>query len=230
MRRTRIHVAALAAAAALATIFPAPSIGFAECSPERLVKIVFQVTTPGVDPNSFLAKPKTLYRYGVRYARLEEPPDPETKQHRLFVVNEPDVYMVNLLDRTGRHVVDPGPSFKFFGPVLGLITLPFPLGELEFGCEMAFMKERATEPPKRVGRDGADLDQRTFASGSRRVDLFVRPGESKPWALESWEDGKITYAVRYLEYVESNSPDLRLFERPRGIAYAEGPPQEGNRR
>ena len=46
---------------------------------------------------SFATKPKTMYRAGNGHCRTEESPDIEQGLHGLMIVNEPDVWMLNLL-------------------------------------------------------------------------------------------------------------------------------------
>ncbi len=57
---------------ALCLLFPASAPALAGCAPEKMVKIVLRDATPGVDPDSFAAKPKTIYRLGSKYTRTEE--------------------------------------------------------------------------------------------------------------------------------------------------------------
>src|SRR6266487_825791 len=119
-------------------VLPASVAWAAECAPEKMVRIVTRDATPGIDPQSFPALPKTLYRLGNGRGRVEEMPDASRGVHGLIVVNEPDAWIVNLHDKSGRHVVDPGPGLIFRAPILdGGGELPAPLRELEFGCELA---------------------------------------------------------------------------------------------
>src|SRR5215813_14036174 len=97
---------------------PASLASAAECAPEKMVRIVTRDATPGIDPQSFPALPKTLYRLGNGRGRVEEMPDPARSVHGLIVVNEPDGWIVNLHDKTGRHLVDPGSSLIFRAPIL----------------------------------------------------------------------------------------------------------------
>src|SRR5712692_8492024 len=98
-------------------VLPASVAWAAECAPEKMVRIVTRDATPGIDPQSFAALPKTLYRVGNARGRVEEMPDAARGVHGLIVVNEPDGWIVNLHDKSGRHVVDPGPSLIFRAPI-----------------------------------------------------------------------------------------------------------------
>ena len=91
----------------------------ADCVPEKMVKVVFREVTPGIDRGSFAAKPKTLYRLGSKYGRTEEALDSALKIHGLIIVDEPDVWMINLVTRTGQHIVDTGEPYHFHAPIVG---------------------------------------------------------------------------------------------------------------
>lgn len=79
----------------------------------KMMKIVTRDTSPGTPAASFGAKPKTLYRMGETYGRSEEMPDPPERIHGLMVIAEPKVWMINLWDKTGRLIIDPGPTYVF---------------------------------------------------------------------------------------------------------------------
>jgi hypothetical protein len=106
-----------------------------------VLKIVTAADFPDAPASAFASLPRTLYRLGERYARLEEALDKERNLHLLVVVNEPDVWMVNLADRTGRHAVDDGPP-KFHAPIVDNFASKF-WRQFEFGCEEPFMKRSA---------------------------------------------------------------------------------------
>lgn len=114
-----------------------PSVAGAVSAPEKMIRIVAREVSPGVAAESFRAQPKTLYRLGTRYGRVEELPNPASGLHLLAVMNEPDVWMVNRRDGTGRHIIDPDPSFHVGAPVFEWPGLPATLADLEHGCERA---------------------------------------------------------------------------------------------
>ena len=83
-----------------------------------MTKIVSRIISDSVPEGSFASKPKTLYRAGNKYSRTEEELDVENNLHALLIVNEPDTWMINLADKTARHIVDPGPTFNFRAPIV----------------------------------------------------------------------------------------------------------------
>ena len=82
---------------------------------QEVPKTMTKITTKVVEPkptSSFLAQGKTMWRAGTKYARIEEAPDTANGIHGLLIVNEPDAWMINLFEKSGRHMVDPGPTFQ----------------------------------------------------------------------------------------------------------------------
>jgi hypothetical protein len=200
---------------------PAPAAWAAACAPEKMVRIVSRDATPGIDPQSFPGLPKTLYRIGNGRGRVEEVPDPARGVHGLIVVNEPDGWIVNLHDRTGRHVVDPGPSLVFRAPILDGGELPAPLRELEFGCELAFVQAHAPKPVERVDAGGGVmLDKHRLTRGAHRVEILVKVRDRMVHAVAHYKGGTVVRVVRYVEYQTGLAPDARLFSRPDGIQFA----------
>jgi hypothetical protein len=207
-------------------VLPASVAWAAECAPEKMVRIVARDVTPGIDPQSFAALPKTLYRLGNARGRVEEMPDAARGVHGLVVVNEPDGWIVNLHDKSGRHVVDPGPSPIFRAPILDGGELPPPLRELEFGCELAFVQAYAPKPDGRVDAGGGlILDQHQVTRGAHRVAILVLPKDRVIYSVSHYKDGQVVRVVRYVAYQPGLALDTRLFSRPDGIRFAEPPPR-----
>src|SRR5438045_7621317 len=69
---------------------------FAEPTKPKVIKIVSRFISSEIPPNSFAAKPKTIYIAGDSYSRVEEEPDREHGIHGLIIVSEPDSWMINL--------------------------------------------------------------------------------------------------------------------------------------
>lgn len=209
--------------AILIVLIPSSIAFAADCAPEKMVRIVFREATPGIDPRSFAAQPKTLYRLGLTQGRLEEVPDRERRIHGLIVVNERDVWIVNRFDRSGQHVVDPGPTFALRAPVLGGEDVPPPLLELEFGCELAFIEARA---PKAGGQldlgGGVVLDQHRYTHGDHGVAVLVRPEDRRVFGVAYYQRGALRRLILYVEYELGLEPNPALFARPEGIGFVEG--------
>lgn len=191
----------LATAAVIAFVQPA----VADCPEGKMLYMKTVAEGPNVPPDSFAAKPRVLYLLGTRYSRAEELPDPAHGLHLLLVVNEPDVWMANLADHTGNHVVDREPPLEVHTPVMTDINSSH-WKALEFGRELAFMKSVSAQ--KVDSPDGTSLYTHAFEGIT--VQLYTsKDGVPAKLALQRPDD-RLTF--NYLKY-ECRSPDLVLRER-----------------
>ncbi len=111
--------------------------------PTVMTKVEVVLEGPDIPAGSFATKPKVMYRAGSRYCRIEEAPDPDNGIHGLAIISEPDAWMVNLLNKTAKHMVDPGPTFSCRLPIF-----PDTDKNLEFGLELEYFKSRGATPQK----------------------------------------------------------------------------------
>jgi len=193
----------------------------ATCGPEHMVKVVIRNATPGLDPNSFAAQPKTFYRLGTKYGRIEEAPDREHGIHGLMVVSEPDLWMINLRSKTGQHFVDTGAPYHFHAPVLAGADDPEFVKAFEVGCELEYVKEKSSSPPRPVTMNGRTLESYVASEGEYQLVLVIDPATQKPFAATVKKGGKIVSFIRYLEYETELTPDLALFTPPSALTYTE---------
>ncbi|HEX8171400.1 MAG TPA: hypothetical protein VF824_12740 [Thermoanaerobaculia bacterium] len=189
---------------------------FADCAPQRTMKIVTAMERPGLAPDAYAAQPRTLYRLGTRYARLEEPENPAEHVHGLIIVSEPDIWMINLADLSGQHIVDPGPSIDFHAPVLDAVDSHF-WWQLEFGCEEAFMKAAGA----RVERNG-DTVRYTRAAEGATVQLVVANGAPQRIEIAT---SKGQYAIRYLTFEMLDDTSTERYRPPEQARIVEAPKQ-----
>jgi len=218
--RSRIALAVTAAAMMMqgAAAAAAP----AECAPAKMVRIVMQQTIPSPPAESFAGMSKTLYRQGAKLGRMEEKANPSTGVKSLIVVDAPDVWMVNLKDKTGRHMLDSSSSPRFRASILmGTDGLPDDLLAFEYGCEIAFMEAAGKIVQHRVQVGEEFFDKYTSESGRFEAALLVDAETGKPRAAGVYKDGELDYLVRYLEYDNALPLDKSLFEKPAGITFSE---------
>ena len=199
------------------------SSGYAQagCAPEQMVKVAIRDATPGLDRNSFAAQPKTFYRLGTKYGRVEEVPDREHGIHGLMVASEPDVWMINQITKTGQHIVDTGAPYHFHAPVLAVGDDPEFVKAFEFGCELEYLKQKSSGPPKSLNLNGRTLDSYVASEGEYKIVLVVDPATLKPFAATVHKGEKVIRYIRYLEYETGLKPDLALFAPPKGVQYTE---------
>ncbi len=199
-------------------VFFASSTVFADCFPERVLKIVTAAEYPDTPPDAFVAQPRMLYRLGERYGRIEEPYSPQDNVQHLVIISEPDLWMVNLVDMTGQHMVDPGPTFIFRAPVFDSLESAF-WRRFEFGCEEAFMKAAGARTEAMA--DGAV--KYTHVAEGTTVSLIVANG--KPQRVEVAKPNQ-KFAVRYVSFEVLSTTSTERFQRPDKVQFRETEPKK----
>ncbi len=63
--------------------------------PAFMTKMVVCLIGPGIKSGSFAALPRTMYRAGEHYARIEDPPHARQRVRKLIIIAEPDAYSVD---------------------------------------------------------------------------------------------------------------------------------------
>jgi hypothetical protein len=193
----------------------------------RMTRIVFRSMNPDPAPDSFGAQPKTLYRVGDKYWRIEDAPDPARGIHNLRITREPDAWVINLLDNTARHIIDPGPTFFARLPIISTLKpngQPDPNKEfqdLEFGNEVRFFRLHKARDLGLRKVEEKDCNALAIKSGAREVTLLLDPDTSKPVEMDVTKDGKPDFSIRYLSYETDLPFDPSLFEPPQGLKITE---------
>lgn len=111
--------------------------------PTKMTHLIVSMSGTGFPADSFAAKPKTMWRATNQYCRINEEPDPDQGIHGNTIINEPDVWMVNLISKSAQHIVDEGPTFDCKLPIFVLdeTMVKSKVAELEFGRELEFFKK-----------------------------------------------------------------------------------------
>ncbi len=220
------RVPGLLAASALSFLWAAPPAKFQP--PDSMTKMVVRLMGPGIKPNSFSALPKTIYRAGPHYARMEDPPDARQQIQKLMIIAEPHAYSINLIDKKGTHAVDQGNVNDLHLPVV----LPFDpkhqlgkLDRLEFGDEEDFFKDAGATPESGPTINAKPTDALRLKLPVGSALLVLRAGTHEPVFL-SWQMKEGTYKYEYIEY-EDMPFDPSLFTKPAGIIYKEMPTDKG---
>jgi len=186
--------------------------------PKTMTKVETFLQSPEIPAGSFATKPRVMYRAGSRYCRIEEAPDPEKGIHGLAITNEPDYWMVNLITKTAKHGVDPGPTFNCHLPIF-----PDTDRALEFGFETEYFKGKGAVPQKgpvlqtkETTLYKLDLGNSTFLAlftyGTPEHPMLVsrvRGDKSDMFWFSGWGDLKF---------------DPALFEKPTGVTIEEQKP------
>lgn len=208
---------AILSAALLCAAVPAEA---ATCAPAKLIHITVENVTPGILARSFAAQPKNYYRIGSDKMRIEEALDAANGIHGVVVVAEPNIWLANLYDGTGKHVVDPGPTFFARAPVFGTLSSAKLLG-LEFGCEGDFIAANAPKPIRVEQMGDSRFNVYRVEDGSDAVEILEQPDTGVPAFARYYHEGKLTTAVRYDLYSAGLTNDPSLFVPPPAVHYSE---------
>jgi hypothetical protein len=165
-----------------------------------LIKIVTSNTTPGIKPDSFASKPRTVYRSGNSLARVEEVDDPVDKVHMVVIRAHSEGWTIDLRNKVGRHSRGLPDIVRVpLAPIGGL-------GDLEFGHELEFMQTHKIE-----AKDGTYV----YSVDGYVVKLSLADG--KPEQFEASQDGKVVLRLHYDEYVTGLPDNPGLFVVPKDI-------------
>jgi hypothetical protein len=201
----------------------------ATCAPAKLERMVVANISPGIDAASFNAKPKTYYRIGSDKLRIEEALDAANGIHAVVVVSEPNIWMANLSDGTGKHIVDPGPTFFAKAPIVGVEGISSKLLGLEFGCEADYVAANAPTPVRseQVGNDRFDVYR--IEDGSDAVEILERPGSGIPSLVRYYHQNNLAMVLQYEAYETALPNDPALFTPPANIHYTDASSHLKNR-
>ncbi|HEX4227398.1 MAG TPA: hypothetical protein VHZ07_01925 [Bryobacteraceae bacterium] len=186
--------------------------------PETMTKAVVRLTGPGIKPGSPAALPKTIYRAGPHYARIEDPPNAREGIRKLTIIAEPDAYSINLIDRKGTHAIDrSGPDDVHlpvvFDPTRKLKTL----NHLEFGDELAFFEKAGAAKTSGPIVNNQSTAAYRLPEEQGSATLIVKSGSETPIRL-SWQTNDGTYTYEYFRY-EKLPFNAALFAKPSGVVY-----------
>lgn len=115
----------------------------AQLSDTSMIKITYRVVNDNLPGDSFYLTPRTLYRMGTRYGRLEEMYNPVTGIHMRVIIDEPHAWIVNLKTNTAKYLLDQGPTIEFHSPMFPSEEKQSPPpfnNTCEFGLEFMFLK------------------------------------------------------------------------------------------
>jgi hypothetical protein len=214
---------------AVAQPAPAPDvIPTANCAPAMLTRMTVRNISPGVPAAAPAAQPRQIWRKGSMQLRTEESPDPMRGVHSVIIVDEPNIWMVNMATRSGQRQTDPGPTYEVRAPILPLQPgMPAPLAQLEYGCEGAFVAAHAKGAPRPVpwGADTANLHTAEF--GEHQVSVMMHVRRNAPLMVVYARANQPVFAIRYDDY-RSDLPDRpELFQPPKSAQITEAPPAGG---
>ena len=185
--------------------------------PKNMLKVTTRVVEPSPEAASFAAQRKTCWRAGKKYARIAEAPDIENHIHGLTIVNEPDAWLVNLYDKTAKHIVDPGPSLDVHIPIFTVRRqAKSELEQLEFGEELQFFTKNHAKQSVGETFNGKATARFDLKINGFSLSLWTDVASKKP-ARISLVDGPQIQTIEYLFYEDNLQFDPKLFQPPDGI-------------
>jgi hypothetical protein len=185
-----------------------------------MTRLTVRYHTPDLSEDARGARPKTLYLAGDRYARIEQPADSTTDSMNLIIVNEPNIWLIDVRNKTGNHSTNPGPDFSVHNPILGP-DCPEELFDFEFGHEVDFLKQSGAKSlgSKQIGERECETKQ--FAAMNYLVNISVDAKKNVPIELKAFKDGKMQFTVEYLSYETDLPFDSSLFDPPKDVHLSE---------
>lgn len=192
------------------------------CNPQNLVHIRVANITPGLGPTSFAAQAKEYYRIRSDKLRIQEAMDTDNLVHELVVISEPNIWMINLYDMTGKHILDPGPTFFARAPLFAPGRIGAKFADLEFGCESDFIAANAPRPVRTelVGHDKFDVYR--VNDGADAIEILERVGSRTPAFARYYRGGTLLIALKYLLYLTNLPNDYKLFSPPSNVQFSKG--------
>jgi len=189
--------------------------------PPTMTTMIVQMSGTDIPAGSFAAKPKVYWRASNQYCRIDEEPDTQNGIHGRMIINEPDVWMINLADSTARHFVDKGPTFNCRLPIFATDeqTAKSKIGELEFGREIEFFQAngaRSIDGPKLHFK----ADYYELAIGDSVLRLVERDDIHAPLMIGLARGDKLL-EVRYLLWDDHVPFKEDVFAKPTGVTIEE---------
>ncbi len=182
-----------------------PNVTNNSSNPE-LTKIRIRFLAANLGDDSAAAEAKTLYFAGQRYARIEEA---RSGGVHAIVVNEPNIWVVNISAKTGIHSKNPGPDLEVHNPILGPDG-PEELFDFEYGQEIAFLQRIAKKSAEPKDIKGKSCNLWEAQVRNYRIQMQV-DRSNHPVELAVYKDERVQFRVEYLEYITGLPFDAALF-------------------
>lgn len=190
----------------------------------KMIFVEYQLVAFGLAPDSFMAQPKKLWRVGDTHLRLEEGVNPDNNEQRLVIVAQPDIWVIELISKLGRHERDPGPTYKVRFPVFAGDPND-ELTKLEMGSEAEYFREHGAKDMGERTIAGVTCKESAAEVAGRKLSLFTRKADGVPFQVVVTV-GEKALAVRYLRFERGLAVDKSLFAPPAGVKIEEAPKTE----
>lgn len=182
-----------------------------------MLKIVVRNVTPDLDPKSFVALPRTIYRSGRTHARVEEQPDPADGVHLVMIRAGSESWSLDLNRKSARHSGNLPPDVR-----LPIFMMDDGSYIMEFGYEIAFMQDHQVPPTEVKLSSGQTLNRYAVKSGDRFVELLTSQGRPVFTQMRN-PQGKVLMRLQYDEFTPDLPHQPSLYQLPPGTTVEERP-------
>lgn len=185
---------------------------------EAMTRMVFRFVAKGLDPASFAATPREMWRVGTTRFRLEEEPNPDTGAHALVIKNAPHSWIVDRLSGEAIHSEYRGSDSAIQVPLFPG-TPSVSVQALEFGHEAAFFRERGAKTAGSGIVGGRHATASVLVVDGIQLTLYTGD-DGRPWQV-AIRIGAQEWAIRYEAYETGLAIDPALFRPPEGVTIVE---------
>src|SRR6266478_5537232 len=159
-------------------------------SPTTMMRISTRLVEPRPALNSFAAQARVIWRAGTKYGRVAEPLDIQNHVHGLMIINEPDAWLINLYNKSGKHMVDPGPSLNVHIPIFAGGSVSTKLTDLEFGRELEFFSKKGAPPSEGEAINGKATERYDVTIENSKLVLWMGVKSKKPIRVSLVDGGE----------------------------------------
>ena len=181
-----------------------------EKPPLTMTYIKYRLEGPGLSKIGQM--PKELWRIGDFDMRTLEPADTAKKIWPLIIYTPPDFWIINLFDSTGRHSVNPGPTYESYAPIFSF-RKEESFMQLQFGFEKRFLSDYFIDLTESKVSDGMEVDVYNFELVDAKISMLFNKKTQAPISATAVID-TMTYKVIYEEYMTGLAPESALFFPP----------------
>lgn len=213
----------VAAGLAIALVaFAAVALPALAAGADTMSRIVIRDVSAGLPANHFGRLPKIVYRAGTCCVRLEEQRNPENGLRLVFITRDPDTWVLDLDQMLGGHTVSDGSKPGAHLPVLWTDGLD----GLEFGQELAFMKEKGAKRDGPVNCGSGKCARQTLEHNGYKVVLLTTAEREVPAEISVSTPSGEQLAFAYDAYETGLAMKPELFSLPQGARLMKAPQAE----
>jgi hypothetical protein len=180
-----------------------------------MTKIIFRNITEGIEQYPYDSQPITVYLYGDKYIRVEEPLDELQNLHGLIIIRDSESWKINLLDNTANHDVVDDELASMAVPLIPQAAGDERFEGLCYGKEISFFKDAPSVSMQSL--NGITARRFSMIKDGLKFELFCKIEPERPYILQISEYGNVLVKYSFDEYTSDLPVDLKLFEVPSNV-------------